>query len=200
MADIACLRVNGQFRSSRRKCIVKKINLILLSLMAAVPAGYLVYLMVMALTLKHIWDKKVLGGLVVVTAFAAVLVALWPLIYALAFYADKPKAEADEPAAGTGSSDAVETVGEGSDGEAQEFHQEDLDAFDGQEIPVSDDDEFGGDDDFEAVESGSEFDLDEDDVAQAETAEFAIADDFDEIEDFEDEEEAPKKKPKKKKK
>ena len=177
---------------------MKKINLILLSLMAAVPAGYLVYLMVMALTLKHIWDKKVLGGLVVVTAFAAALVALWPLIYALAFYADKPKAEADEPATDAGSSDAIDADAD-SDNEEKEFHQEDLDAFEGQEVPASDDDEFGGDDDFEAVESGSEFDLDEDDVAQAETAEFAIADDFDEIEDFE-EEEAPKKKPKKKKK
>jgi len=60
--------------------------------------------------------------------------------------------------------------------------------------PLSDDD------DFETADTGSEFDLDEDDVAQAETAEFAIADDFDEIEDFEEEEEAPKKKPKKKKK
>ena len=62
--------------------------------MAAIPAGYLVYLMVMALTLKHIWDKKALGGLVLATAVFALLVAVWPLIYAIAFYADKPKAEA----------------------------------------------------------------------------------------------------------
>lgn len=168
--------------------------------MAAVPAGYLVYLMVMALTLKHIWDKKALGVMVVVTGVAALLVAVWPLVYAIAFYADKPKPEGSEPAADGAASAAVDAAEEGSDGEAKEFHQEDLNAFEGQEVPDSDEDDFGGDDDFDAVESGSEFDLDEDDVAQAETAEFAIADDFDEIEDFEDEEETPKKKPKKKKK
>lgn len=158
--------------------------------MAAVPAGYLVYLMVMALTLKHIWDKKALGGLVLVTAFAAGLVALWPLIYALAFYADKPKAEADEIAADPGSSDSVEAA-EDVEEEEESFPEEDLDAFEGQEVSNSDDD------DFDTADSGSEFDLDDDDVAQAETAEFEIADDFEEIEDLE--EEAPKKKPKKKK-
>ena len=176
---------------------MKKISLILLSLVAAIPAGYLVYLMVMALTLKHIWDKKMLGGMVVVTAFFALLVAVWPPIYAIAFYTDKSKGAADEPAADGGSSDAVEVAGS-SDAEGEEFHQEDLDTFEGEEVAESED--FDGDDDFEAVDNGSEFDLDEDDVAQAETAEFAIADDFEEIEDLEEEEEAPKKTPKKKKK
>ena len=173
---------------------MKKINLIFLSLVAAIPAGYLVYLMVMALTLKHIWDKKILGGMVVTTAFFALLVAVWPPIYAIAFYTEKPKGDEDEPPA---EGDAVE-VADG-EAEAEEFPEEDLDAFEGQEAAEADE---LADDDFETADAGSEFDLEEDEVAQAETAEFAIADDFEEIEDLEEDfvEEAPKKKPKKKKK
>ena len=171
---------------------MKKINLILLSLVAAIPAGYLVYLMVMALTLKHIWDKKILGGMVVTTAFFALLVAVWPPIYAIAFYTEKPKEDEDEPPV-----DGEVSKAEG-EAEAEEFPEEDLDAFEGQEVAEADE---LADDDFETADAGSEFDL-EDDVPQAETAEFAIADDFEEIEDLEEDfvEEAPKKKPKKKKK
>jgi hypothetical protein len=172
--------------------IVKKLSLIFLSFIAALPAGYLVYLMIRAMTLKHVWDKTALWIIICITAVIAALVAIVPPLYAIAFYTGHTKPDVDTPSDEGEVGDAagaedVETE-DGEAAEAEEFPEEDLDAFEGQELA----------DDDESVDSGSEFDLDEDEVAQAETGDFELsADDFEEIEELE--EEAPKAKKKKKK-
>ena len=174
---------------------MKKLSLILLSFIAAVPAGFLVYLMIRAMTLKHVWDKTALWLIICLTAVIAALVAVVPPLYAIAFYTGLPKPDEDTPAEDGEVAEAVESDdGEVTEAE-EEFPQEDLDAFEGEEVPEAD--ELG--DDFEQADTGSEFDLDEDGVEQSDTDDFDLgpADDFEEIEELE--EEAPKPKKKKKK-
>ena len=86
---------------------MKKLHLILLSLVAAVPGGYLCYLLGTALALPRsdLWKKPLLGGAVVLTGLLVLLAAVvWPLLYAVAFYDDpnknKPLADAEDGAAG----------------------------------------------------------------------------------------------------
>lgn len=182
-----CLR-----SSQPEQIVVKKINLILLSLIAALPSGYLVYELARALTLSHIFEKKLLGGAVVATGIISLLAIVWPLVYALAFYnapasASDPKSnDTDDP------TDTKKSAGRG-DGEEEGFHEEDLDAFEGQEIPESSDDE-----EYEASDD-DEFSVDDDQIEDIESADFDLGDEsFEDIED--EEEEAPKAKAKKKKK
>ncbi len=185
----------------RRKPIVKKLSLILLSFIPAVPAGFLVYLMIRAMTLKHVWDKTALWVIICLTVVIAALVAIVPPLYAIAFYTGQSKSDEDVPGEEGGLAEAVEEAesdkGETAevDAEAEEFPEEDLDAFEGEE--VADAEEMA--DDFEPADTGSEFDLDDDGVAQSDTDDFDLgsADNFEEIEELE--EEAPKPKKKKKK-
>lgn len=182
---------------------MKKLSLILLSFIPAVPAGFLVYLMIRAMTLKHVWDKTALWVIICLTVVIAALVAIVPPLYAIAFYTGQPKTDEDVPgeegnvaeAAEEAESDEGEAAETEAEAEAEEFPEEDLDAFEGEE--VADAEEMA--DDFEPADTGSEFDLDEDGVAQSDTDDFDLgsADDFEEIEELE--EEAPKPKKKKKK-
>ena len=92
---------------------MKKLHLILLSLVAAMPGGYLCYLLGTALTVpRHdLWNKPLLGVTVVTTGLLVLLAAVvWPLLYAVAFYDDPNKDKpADEAEADAG---AVEADGD----------------------------------------------------------------------------------------
>ena len=179
---------------------MKKLHLILLSLVAAVPGGYLCYLLGTALTVpRHdLWNKPLLGGTVVATGLSVLLAAVvWPLLYAVAFYDDPNKGKpADVPAADTdadGGADGAETS---KTPRAESFEEEDIDVFEREGIKP-------GDDDAEDFEEASEFDADEESFESAETADFDLGDDeFADLDmdEEEEEEEAPKKKAKKKKK
>lgn len=169
---------------------MKKLNLILLSLVAAIPAGFLVYSLVMAMTLKHVWEKKPLIGIILSAGVAALIVAIWPPLYAIAWYSGGPT-KADEEA-GDGEADEAEAVEEADAEEAEE-----ADGFAQEEIPEDLDELKGkssGDDD--------DFDMSDDDISAAETGDFDLGDsEFEDLGDFEEEEEleeAPKKKKKKK--
>ena len=185
---------------------MKKLHLILLSLVAAVPGGYLCYLLGTALTVpRHdLWNKPLLGGAVVATGLAVlVLAVVWPLLYAVAFYDDPNKDQkADEPEDGLeveATSDAdIETA---KTPRAETFEEEDIDAFEREGTKPGDDDA----DEFEDVSEDAEFDADEESIDTAETADFDLGnDEFADLdldeEPEEEEEEAPKKKAKKKKK
>lgn len=183
---------------------MRKLHLILLSLVAAVPGGYLCYLLGTALTVpRHdLWNKPLLGGTVVATGLMVLLLAVvWPLLYAVAFYDDPNKGKKEE------ASDEAEAAAseEGADVETPKtprgdsFEEEDIDVFEREGVkPGADDDA----DDFEEASEGSEFDVDEESIDTAETADFDLGDDeFADLDmDEEEEEEAPKKKAKKKKK
>ena len=182
---------------------MKKLHLILLSLVAAVPGGYLCYLLGTALALPRsdLWKKPLLGGAVVLTGLLVLLAAVvWPLLYAVAFYDDpnknKPRADAEDGAA----EDEIEEDAPKTP-RSDSFEADDVDVFDREGVTA----ESGEDDDFEAAEAGDEFDVEEESIESAETADFDLGDDaFDDLEVEEEveeeEEEAPKKKAKKKKK
>ncbi len=183
---------------------MKKISLIGLSLVAAIPAGVLVYLLVMALTLKQIWNKQLLGVMVVFTAVIALVVAVWPPIYAIAFYTEKSKEDDEEKAEGEAAL-AVDDAEVADADEVEEFPDEDLEDFDADAEEVEAEDagtEEVDHDDFHAAETGSEFDLEEEEIEQVETSDFQLGDDevAEELEEFEEEEVHPKKNKKKKKK
>ena len=184
---------------------MKKLHLILLSLVAAVPGGYLCYLLGTALALPRsdLWKKPLLGGAVVLTGLLVLLAAVvWPLLYAVAFYDDPNKGKpADEAEADAGAVEADGDVEAAKSPRADSFEEEDIDAFEREGIKPGSD----NDDDAEEFEEGSEFDVDEESIDTAETADFDLGDDefadLDMAEDVEEvEEEAPKKKAKKKKK
>ncbi|GDY08696.1 hypothetical protein LBMAG52_21820 [Planctomycetia bacterium] len=183
---------------------MRKLHLILLSLVAAVPGGVLCYLLGSVLTIpRHdLWNKPLLGGTVVATGLLVLLLAVvWPLLYAAAFYDDPNKdkkseeVEAGEEAEADAAEGEVETP-ETSRGDS--FEEEDLDAFEGEGINPGTEEA----DDFEEAAEGSEFDLDKESIDTAETADFDLGDDeFAGLDvEEEEEEEAPKKKAKKKKK
>jgi len=185
---------------------VRKLHLILLSLIAAVPGGYLCYLLGTALTVpRHdLWNKPLLGTAVVSTGLLVLAAAVvWPLLYAVAFYDDPNKSKkAEEPDAaddgeGSAAAGGAETP---KTPRGDSFEDEDIDVLENEGI------EPGGDDadEFEEVSEDSEFDLDEASIDTAETVDFDPGDDEFAGLDLEDEEveeeEAPKKKAKKKKK
>ena len=186
---------------------MRKLHLILLSLVAAVPGGVLCYLLGSVLTIpRHdLWNKPLLGGTVVATGLLVLLLAVvWPLLYAVAFYDDPNKGKKAEEAEAGEEGDAV--AAEGEAGEAEEaktprgdsFEDEDIDVFEREGVKPGNDDA----EDFEEAAEGSEFDLDEESIDTAETADFDLGDDeFADLDvEEEEEEEAPKKKAKKKKK
>ena len=178
---------------------MKKLSLIGLSLVAAIPAGVLVYLLVMALTLKQIWNKQLLGVMVVITAVIALVVAVWPPIYAIAFYTEKSKEDDEKKAEGEADFAADDAEVADAD-EAEEFPQEDLEAFEGDAEEVEAE-EVGTDEvdheDFHSAEIGSEFDLDDEEIEQVETTDFELDAAAEDVE--EDEEKRPNKNKKKKK-
>jgi membrane protein implicated in regulation of membrane protease activity len=182
---------------------VKKLHLILLSLVAAVPGGYLCYLLGTALAAPRtdLWNKPLLGGSVVATGLLVLLLAVvWPLLYAVAFYDDpnKGKKADEEEAAAEGDADVEAAVEKPKTPRGDSFEEEDIDAFEREGIKPGNDDA----DEFEEVSEGSEFDVDEESIDTAETADFDLGDDeFADLDvEEEEEEEAPKKKAKKKKK
>jgi hypothetical protein len=169
---------------------VKKLHLILLSLVSAIPGGYLCYLLGTALAMPRtdLWKKPLLGGTVVGTGLLVLLLAVvWPLLYAVAFYRGPEKSgEDEEPAEADGDAEIA-------DAEDQEgFEQEDIDVFEREGVSQNVEEA----DEFEAAAEGSEFDLEEDNFNSAETADFeALEDgDFEDMELEEEAEEAPKKK------
>ena len=185
---------------------MKKLHLILLSLVSAVPGGYLCYLLGTALALPRsdLWKKPLLGGAVLGTGLLVLLAAVvWPLLYAVAFYDDpnknKPAVDGeggeDEAGAGELEDDTSKTP------RSESFEEDDVDVFEREGVTA----EAEEDEDFEPVEGGDEFDVEEESIESAETADFDLGDDefadldLDE-EVVEEEEEAPKKKAKKKKK
>lgn len=184
---------------------MRKLHLILLSLVAAVPGGFLCYLLGSVLTIpRHdLWNKPLLGGTVVATGLMVLLLGVvWPLLYAVAFYDDPNKGKKSEEAAAdeAGDADAAEGEVEASKTpRGDSFEEEDIDAFEREGIKPGSDDA----DDFEEASEGSEFDVDDESIDTAETADFDLGDDeFADLDmdEEEDEEEAPKKKAKKKKK
>lgn len=185
---------------------MRKLHLILLSLVAAVPGGVLCYLLGSVLTIpRHdLWNKPLLGIAVVSTGLMVLaLGVVWPLLYAVAFYDDPNKVKKTEEAeAGEeGDADAAdEDVEKPKTPRGDSFEEEDLDAFEHEDTKPGADDG----DDFEEASEGSEFDVDDESIDTAETADFDLGDDefadLDVEEDEEEEEEAPKKKAKKKKK
>lgn len=191
---------------------MRKLHLILLSLVAAIPGGVLCYLLGSVLTIpRHdLWNKPLLGIAVVSTGLMVlVLGVVWPLLYAVAFYEDPfkgKKREKDEPAEGEAESVATDEE-EGDETpktpRSDSFEEEDIDAFEREGL-TADTEEADEVDDFEEAAEGSEFDLDEESIDTAETADFDLGDDefadLDMDEEVEEEEEAPKKKAKKKKK
>lgn len=177
---------------------MRKLHLILLSLVAAVPGGVLCYLLGSVLTIpRHdLWNKPLLGGSVVATGLMVlVLGVVWPLLYAVAFYDDPNKgAKADEAEAAD-----AEATGEVGDEDSpktprgESFEEEDIGVFEREGIKPGDDDG----DDFESEDS--EFGVDEESIDSAETADFDLGDDeFADLDmdEEEEEEEAPKKKAK----
>lgn len=184
---------------------MKKLHLILLSLVTALPGGYLCYLLGTALALPRsdLWKKPLLGGAVVGTGLLVLLAAVvWPLLYAVAFYDDpnKNKPPVDgEDAAGTDELEEDTPKTPRSDS----FEDEDVDVFEREGV-TADSEEAENDEDFEPAEADDEFDVEEESIESAETADFDLGDDeFADLEieeEVEEEEEAPKKKAKKKKK
>lgn len=184
---------------------MKKLHLILLSLVAAVPGGYLCYLLGTALALPRsdLWKKPLLGGAVVGTGLLVLgLAVVWPLLYAIAFYDDPNKKKAGE---GEDEELAADEAGELEEDKPKtprgdSFEDEDVDVFEREGVTADSEDEEV--EDLEQASAGSEFDLEEESIEQAETAEFELdPDDLEEMElDEDEEEEAPKKKAKKKKK
>ena len=188
---------------------MKKLHLILLSLVAAVPGSYLCYLLGTALALPRsdLWKKPLLGGAVVGTGLLVLLAAVvWPLLYAVAFYDDpnknKPSVDGeggeDEAAAGELEEDTPKTP------RSESFEEDDVDVFEREGV-TAESEEAENDEEFETAEAGDEFDVEEESIESAETADFDLGDDEfadlemeEEVE--EEEEEAPKKKAKKKKK
>jgi len=182
---------------------VKKLHLILLSLVSAVPGGYLCYLLGAALALptSDLWKKPLLGGAVVGTGLIVLLAAVvWPLLYAVAFYDDpnknKPPVEGEEAAA---EEELEEDVPKTPRGDS--FEEEDVDVFEREGVTA----DSGDDEELMEADVGDEFDVEEESIESAETADFDLGDDEfadlemdEEVE--EEEEEAPKKKAKKKKK
>lgn len=179
---------------------MRKLHLILLSLVAAVPGGYLCYLLGTALTVpRHdLWNKPLLGGTVVATGLLVLLLAVvWPLLYAVAFYDDPNKGKKSEDAEDEGEAAAGEEIDTPKTPRGDNFEEEDIDVFEREGVKPGDDEA----DDFEEVSEGSEFDVDEESIDTAETADFDLGDDeFADLDLDEEEEEAPKKKAKKKKK
>ncbi len=182
---------------------MRKLHLILLSLVAAVPGGYLCYLLGTALTVpRHdLWNKPLLGIAVVSTGLLVLLAAVvWPLLYAVAFYDDPNKgkkaeeAEAGEDGEGVAAQIGVETP---KTPRGDSFEEEDIDAFEREGIKP------GNDDDADEFAEDSEFGVDDESIDTAETADFDLGDDefadLDMDDEEEEEEEAPKKKAKKKK-
>ncbi len=197
---------------------MKKLHLILLSLVAAVPGGYLCYLLGTALALPRsdLWKKPLLGGAVVGTGLLVLLAAVvWPLLYAIAFYDDPNKHKKAADGEGDVAVDELEEDNPKT-ARAESFEEEDVDVFEREGVTADAKEASDDDDDFEAesedlegsefeADEGSEFDVEEESIDQAETADFDLGDDEfadldmdEEIE--EEEEEAPKKKAKKKKK
>lgn len=190
---------------------MKKLHLILLSLVAAVPGGYLCYLLGTALALPRsdLWKKPLLGGAVVGTGLLVLLAAVvWPLLYAVAFYDDPNKNRLPEEAEDDANADDLDDD-QAKASRTESFEDEDLDVFereggsaDAEEVEEAAEDDEG--EVFEADSTDSEFDLDEESAQSAETADFDLGDDaFEDLEmeeEIEEEEEAPKKKAKKKKK
>lgn len=185
---------------------MRKLHLILLSLVSAIPGGYLCYLLGSVLTIpRHdLWNKPLLGGTVVATGLLVLLLAVvWPILYAVAFYDDPNKGKKiDDDEAGDDGETTVDEDGESEKSARDDsFEEEDIDVFEREGVTPEDDEA----DEFEEDSEGSEFDLDEDSIDQAETADFDLGDDefadldMDE-EEAEEEEETPKKKSKKKKK
>ncbi len=181
---------------------MKKLHLILLSLVAAVPGSYLCYLLGTALALPRsdLWKKPLLGGAVVVTGLLVLLAAVvWPLLYAVAFYDDPNKNK--PPVDGEGDA-AVDELEEDTSKtpRSDSFEDEDVDVFEREGVTAESEE----DEDFESAEAGDEFDVEEESIESAETADFDLGDDeFADLEmeeEVEEEEEAPKKKAKKKKK
>jgi hypothetical protein len=182
---------------------VKKLHLILLSLVAAVPGGYLCYLLGTALALPRsdLWKKPLLGGSVVLTGLAVLLTAVvWPLLYAVAFYDDPNKQKPPVEGEGDATADELEEDTPKTP-RGDSFEEEDVDVFEREGVTA----EAGEDDDFETAETGDEFDIEEESIESAETADVDLGDDEfadleldEEVE--EEEEDAPKKTAKKKKK
>lgn len=180
---------------------MRKLHLILLSLVAAVPGGYLCYLLGTALTIPghDLWKKPLLGGTVVATGLMVLLLGIvWPLLYAVAFYDDpnKGKKEKASDEAEAAASDEGEEAETPKTPRGESFEEEDIDVFEREGVKPGDDDG----DDFEEASEGSEFDVDEESIDTAETADFDLGDDEFADLDMDEEEEAPKKKAKKKKK
>ena len=150
---------------------------------------------------SDLWKKPLLGGAVVGTGLLVLLAAVvWPLLYAVAFYDDpnknKPPVDGeDASAADELEEDTPKTP------RSDSFEDEDVDVFEREGVTADSAD----DEDFEPAEGGDEFDVEEESIESAETADFDLGDDEfadlemeEEVE--EEEEEAPKKKAKKKKK
>lgn len=171
---------------------MKKLHLILLSLVSAIPGGYLCYLLGTALALPRtdLWQKPLLGGAVVGTGLLVLLLAVvWPLLYAVAFYSGPDKGAAEEEESAEADADVAEAD------ESAGFEEEDLDVFEREGVSEDADDTEAAKE-FEAAAEGSEFDLEEDNFDSAETADFETLDDgdFEDMELEEEEEEAPQKK------
>ena len=184
---------------------MKKLHLILLSLVSAVPGGYLCYLLGTALALPRsdLWKKPLLGGAVVGTGLLVLLAAVvWPLLYAVAFYDDpnknKPAVDGEDAAAADELEEDTPKIPR-----SESFEEDDVDVFEREGV-TAEAEEAENDEDFEPVETGDEFDVEEESIESAETADFDLGDDeFADLEieeEVEEEEEAPKKKAKKKKK
>ena len=184
---------------------MRKLHLILLSLVAAVPGGVLCYLLGSVLTIpRHdLWNKPLLGIAVVSTGLMVLLLAVvWPLLYAVAFYDDPNKGKKAEEAEAGEEGEAVDADGEAETAKTprgDSFEEEDIDAFEREGIKPG----AADGDEFEEASEGSEFDVDDESIDTAETADFDLGDDEFadlDVEEDEEEEEAPKKKAKKKKK
>ena len=157
---------------------MKKLHLILLSLVAAVPGGYLCYLLGTALALPRsdLWKKPLLGGAVVGTGLLVLLAAVvWPLLYAVAFYDDpnknKPPVD-DEDAAPADEleEDTPKTP------RSESFEEDDVDVFEREGV-TAESEEAENDEDFEPAEADDEFDVEEESIESAETADFDLGDD-----------------------
>lgn len=179
---------------------MRKLHLILLSLVAALPGGYLCYLMGGALATPNsdLWKKPILGGTVVATGLLVLVVVVWPLLYAIAFYDDPNKRNESEEAAGEDSPGVDAGVADRpKTPRAEGFEEEDIDVFEREGV------EPGGDDadEFAEVSEDAGLEAEEESFESAETSDFDLNDaDFEDLELDDEEEEAPKKKAKKNKK
>ena len=140
---------------------------------------------------------------VVGTGLLVLLAAVvWPLLYAVAFYDDpnknKPPVDGEDAApADELEEDTPKTP------RSESFEEDDVDVFEREGV-TAESEEAENDEDFEPAETGDEFDVEEESIESAETADFDLGDDeFADLEieeEVEEEEEVPKKKAKKKKK